>query len=415
MKERQNCDIAIIGGGASGYAAALGIFENCAGCDVIMAERLAKTGRKLLVTGSGRCNLGNKDPDRRFYHGSFDNVSDIIGKAPDTAGFFRKIGVSCITDAQGRMYPRSESAASVLTSLRLATGSRGLREVCDFEALSITGSDGEYTVNSRDSSINCKKIIIACGGYAAPSYGTDGSMIRILRKMGYKTGAICPAVAPLKTDPKKLKGLGGVRVKCLVSAYAGDRLLRSERGEVQFTDSMLSGICIFDLAYLMSEHSEDLDIYIDLMPDVGIQDLEESLFLLRDQRGMFALEEYLTGFFNRKLAVYIIKNTVSRPLSDRISSLSDSEIKEITGFIKSVKFGITGTAPWKNAQATCGGIHSSCVDGMLESELHRGIYFCGEILDTVGDCGGYNLQWAWSSGYYAGENCALSLMEGADV
>lgn len=407
-----NTDVAIIGGGASGLAAAIGAADTNASIKITIAERLDKTGRKLLATGNGRCNLSNRKLTAKAYHGSVKGIMDIIGRTPDADEFFRSLGVLCTSNEQGRMYPYSNSASSVLNALRLRTSELGVRELCGFEVREISGKKDGFVLYSDAGEIRCRRIIIAAGGYAAPAFGTDGAMTGILRKMGYRTAKICPAIAPLRIRPDKLKGLKGVRAKGKIAAVSGDKLLREEYGEIQFTENSLSGICVFNLAGLFSQYEGKLSLRADLATDMSRKKLEEYLCFVQYQRYEYPLEELLTGMFVKNLAVYLVKNALGRPLTDKISTLKFHEIQKLAHMIKALEFEVSGCSSWQNAQVTSGGIHGECVDSSLESKLHKGIYFAGEILDADGDCGGYNLQWAWSSGLWAGRNCAISLKSG---
>lgn len=401
-------DTAIIGGGASGYAAAIEHKRVYPEAQLVIAERLDKTGRKLLATGNGRCNLSNRNLTYSSYHGSV-NAMKIIERTPGAEEFFESLGVLCTTDREGRIYPYSRNSSSILNALRLKASDLGVYEECGFNADKIEKDGKLYIIHSGSNIIRCKHIIVAAGGYAAPLFGTDGSIIRLFRNMGYKTAKISPAVAPVKVSSEKLKGLKGVRVKGKVSAVSEGKVLRSEEGEIQFTDNFLSGICIFNLAYLVPEYENKLSIKIDLMPEMTFEKLVGLLFSIQSQRYTYSIENFLSGIFVKNLAVYIMKHSLNRALNERILTLKYKEICAIASFIKSIKFDVIGLSPWQNAQVTSGGIHGSCVNEKLESKLHKGIYFSGEVLDCHGDCGGYNLQWAWSSGIWSGRHCANSL------
>lgn len=407
-------DIAVIGGGASGFAAAITAARFCK-CKITVFEKLSRTCRKVIATGNGKCNLSNKSLKPENYHGSVDAM-EIINQTPDWYEFFTKgMGVICVSGSEGReggIYPRSNTATTVVNALRLTAETLGIKEVCDTEIQGILQRNGKYILMSKGEYIICRKIIVACGGYAAPSFGTDGSVIRIFKEMGYKISKVCPAVASLRVSPDSVKGLKGIRVKGKISAVSGGKILRTEYGEMQFNENNISGICVFNLAYLFQEYEGKLMLRADLLPDMEKNDITEYLEKIKKIRSVYSLEETLTGIFPKNLAVYLVKNTLQRPLTEKIETLSDSEIKKLAEIMKCLEFEVTGCSPWQNAQATCGGIHADCVTENLESKIDKGIYFCGEILDTVGDCGGYNLQWAWSSGIWAGMHCAESLKGG---
>ena len=407
-------DVAIIGGGASGYASAI-TTARISGAKVTIIERLSRTGKKIIATGNGKCNLSNKSLKAENYHGSV-NAMKIINNTPDWYEFFTEgMGVMCVYGSEGRtggIYPRSNTATTVLNALRLTAQSLGVQEVCDTNIQAILQNNDNYILKSDGEDIICKKVIVACGGYAGTTFGTDGSMIRIFKEIGYKISKICPAVAPLRVSPDVLKGLKGVRIKGKISAVSGGKILRTEYGEMHFNENSISGICVFNLAYLFQEYEGRMSLRADLLPDMDKNAIISYLEKIREIRSGYSLEEILTGMFPKNLAVWLTKNILHRPLAEKTETLTDSEIKKLADVIKCLEFEVTGCSNWQNAQATCGGINAECITENLESKKHRGIYFCGEILDTVGDCGGYNLQWAWSSGIWVGMKCAESLKGG---
>lgn len=405
-------DIIIIGGGASGLTAAISAKETEPDAEVVIAERLSRVGKKILATGNGRCNLGNRDISPEHYHGSVD-VMPVMSAVPDAERFFRDIGVLTWTDEQGRIYPYSNSAATVLNALRLRCEQTGVKEVCDFKAVDIIPENGRWCVAAEDGrELSCRRLIIASGGLADPGSGTDGSVLKLLRDMGYRASKYCPAVAPLKTEAALLKGLRGIRAKCRVQAFSGNELLRTEYGEIQFTETMLSGICVFNMAYLWRKYGMGLRLSVDLAPDISDLDLCTYLINVQKQRPLLPLSELLTGMFRKELAQYIIKSALKRFEPDQTGALTERDIMRVVKRIKGLEFPVTDCAPWKNAQSTCGGISAECITIGLQSRLHSGLWFCGETVDTVGDCGGFNLHWAWASGILAGRNAALSLKGG---
>ncbi|MBR5514305.1 MAG: aminoacetone oxidase family FAD-binding enzyme [Ruminococcus sp.] len=405
-------DIAIIGGGASGLTAAITAKEANMAAKVTIIEKLPRTGKKIIASGNGKCNLSNLKLSKYNYHGSV-NAVEIIEKMPDYRTFFTDyLGVLCISGSEGReggIYPRSNSSNTIVNAMRMKLEELGIEEVCGCEVKDIVPEKGGFKLICGDEHISCKRLVIAAGGYAAPTFGTDGGIMRLLKNMGYKTAKICPAVAPLRVSPDSLKGLKGVRVKGEISAVSDGKILRTEKGEIQFNENNISGICVFNLAYLFSEYEGRLTLKADLLPEMQWNVLKEYLENIRKKRGNLSVEELLTGIFVKNLAVYIVKKSLDRPMTDKVSSLKNNEISAVVNCIKSLEFDVCGCSPWQNAQSTMGGVHSSCVDNNLQSKLHKGMYICGEILDTAGDCGGYNLQWAWSSGMLAGGSCGKSL------
>lgn len=405
-------DILLIGGGASGLAAAISAKETAPSAETVIAERLPRVGKKILATGNGRCNLGSRFLSAEHYHGSVDAM-DVISRTPSAEAFFRRIGVLTFSDEQGRLYPYSGAAATVLNALRQRAEALGVKEECGFTVSGIERKNDRWTVISDDGrKLGCRKLIIAAGGHADPKSGTDGTMLRILRDMGYQLAKCCPAVAPLKTDPALLKGLKGIRARCRVQAFAEGRLLHTEEGEMQFTETMLSGICVFNMAYLWGRYGEKLRIIADLAPDITSEALCGYLREIRKLSGNAPISELLCGMFRRELAAYITRAALKKKDIPAISSLTDGDLTRIAETVKGLSFPVTGCAPWQNAQSTYGGVKAACIGSDLSSRLHKDLWLCGEIADTVGDCGGYNLQWAWSSGILAGKNAALSLKGG---
>ncbi len=408
-------DIAVIGGGASGYAAAIAAKEKAPSASVTIYERLDKTGRKIIASGNGKCNLSNVDITAANYHGSFD-VMEILGKTPDCKSFFTdKLGVMLSVGSEGctgGVYPRSNSSATVLNALRIKAAELGIEEVCGCMVTGLSPVKNGFQLETSTGRVTASGVIAAAGGYAGPSFGTDGSFLRILKDMGLRTAKICPAVGPLKVGADRLKGLKGVRIKGSISAVSEGRTLRTEQGEIQFNENTISGICVFNLAYLFQEYEGKLELSADLLPDLSEAEIADILFAARRNRKELPAYEILTGIFVKNLAVYLIKNVLGRSPDEKAENIGGKEIKQLASAIKGLVFPITGCAAWQNAQVTCGGIHRSCVDDKLCSTAYRGLYLCGEILDVAGDCGGYNLQWAWSSGIWAGMNCAESLKGG---
>ena len=413
MSKDNITDIAIIGGGASGLAAAVEAKTALPKAKVVILEKLDRVGKKILATGNGRCNLSNINLTANHYHGSVKNVMRIIGSTPSAKEFFGGLGLLCMADSKGRIYPRSNSATTVLNALRLKAKELGVEERCGFEANFIESTPKCFKISATSGEkFPCKRIIVAAGGYAAPQFGTDGSVIRILRSKGCQTTKICPAVAPLRVRPELLKGLKGVRAKGRVTAYLNGRFLKEEVGEIQFTENSLSGICVFNMAHLFSQYEGKLTLRLDLAEDMVMDQLLGYFRVIQYQRSKHTLDEFLTGMFPRNLATYLMKRALGNPLNEPIASLRENDLRQIAQLVKNLEFDVTGSSPWKDAQVTSGGISGECIDDRLQLRNEKGIFLCGEILDVDGDCGGYNLQWAWSSGIQAGRSCADSLRGG---
>ncbi len=402
-------DIAVIGGGAAGYAAAITAKRTKKGISVGIIERLPKTGKKILATGNGRCNLSNADlsPDR--YTGSCKKLIDITNGF-SVIDFFESLGVICNDDGYGRFYPRCRSAASVLDSLRLESEKLGIEEICGYEVTSVERKNFSgnklLAIYSGNEMITAKRVILAGGGMSQPALGSNGSILKICSDMGIKTVFPFPALVPLKTDPALVKPLKGQRADANVMYCADGKVIASQRGEVQFTDGLISGICVFDLSYLYEKYRNNCELRLDLLPDMSIDEVVDILRKTRDIRAEVSSDDLLSGIFTRPLGIYIIKRALSGSLK-KSGSISDDKLYIIAETIKSLSFPIKGTAGYERSQVTGGGIIADEMTDTFELRRFPGIYACGELLDIIGVCGGFNLDFAFSSGAIAGKNAAL--------
>lgn len=401
MDNKMKTDIAIIGGGASGMCSAISAKTADKNLNIVILEKLPRTGTKILSTGNGRCNLGNKNVLQEFFHGSIENFMDIIDSL-DTEDFFKSLGVLCRTDNDGRIYPYSNKASSVLDALRIKLNQLNIPEICGFDVKSIEKTKGGFVIKSDDKSVFAKRVIISSGGKSSPTLGTDGKIMNIIKNMGHKVTELCPSLSPLiYKNPEKYKSLAGIRARAKV-------LVKSEyeTGEVQFTANALSGICVFNLSYLKPE-----SVKLDFMPEMSYQEVADFLFYLKNSRCNCTNQEYLSGIFAKNLGLYLIKKSTGKTGSERVSELTSSDVKAIAGAIKSDVIYTLNKRNWNNSQVTAGGVSGLSIDENLQSKILKGMYFSGEILDIDGKCGGYNLMWAWSSGIWAGKKCAESLVQ----
>ena len=400
-------DIAIIGGGASGLAAAISAGRTDRKASVAVIERLPKVGKKILATGNGRCNLSNAYLSAEHYHGSCSALTKITSEfsVPD---FFAGLGVVCEDDGYGRIYPRCRSAASVLDALRLECARLGITEICNTEITGIEKS-GRFILRSANEDISARTVILAGGGRSQSALGSNGSLTEICERLGISAEGAYPALVPLKTDPVLVKPLKGQRADANVTFISGGKPVKSERGEVQFTDGSISGICVFDLSYLCELHEkngENCELSLDLLPDMDAQQVTELLEHTRDIRRAAPAEDYLSGIFTKPMGVYMLKRAYRR-VPEKTADITGLE--RLAETIKHLYFPVTGTAGFERSQVTKGGIAADEINSDLGFVRIPGMYVCGEMTDIFGDCGGYNLDFAFSSGAIAGKNAALSL------
>lgn len=401
--------IAVIGGGASGLLAAIAAkIEGGAGCSVVILERNDRIGRKILSTGNGRCNLGNTVIQKENYSGSLlEKAFAIFQQAPKTEDYFRQMGLICRKE-EHRLYPYCNHASAVLDSLRLQVALYEIAIQCDCQIQKIIPKKQGFQLQSDTASYFAEQVIFACGGYAAPALGTDGSAYAMLKDLKIAIRPCTPALCFLKTKTELVRALKGIRLLAKVSLYENGILKRQERGEVQFTEQALSGICIFNLsAYCDKLSHATYTVALDLLPDWDSEQVSAFLWELYALRGTLSVEEFFTGVFQRRVGLQVLKQCGILQKEPRlIASCTPKEIEQLASFLKAWKFPVTGKGDWKNAQISCGGILSEEVSADLESIRYPGLYFSGEALDLQGDCGGYNLNWAWASGWWTGIHAA---------
>lgn len=387
-------DIAVIGGGAAGLVSAVSAAKEDPNLKIAVLERLPRVGKKILATGNGRCNLSNTAVKEYTYNTGYI-FADKITKAFEAAEFFGGLGLFCRSDSDGRIYPYGNNAAAVLDSLRIALSELGIEEICNFFVSDIKPYKGGYRIISENGQLEARKVIIACGGASSPSMGTDGSFFKILKAKGIKITPLKPALCPIMTD--EIKALKGIRVKAEVMLSGGGK----SRGEVIFNENNISGICIFDIS---ADAKEGAKLIIDLAPEYSPEELRSKFAELTEiRKGAFA-DDLFTGFFPKRLCQYLIKRTGKCGCTD--INISKSTASAVADTAKELTFTVKKAAPWKDSQVTRGGIEGNEIDKNLELKKMRGIFVAGEIVDIDGICGGYNLNWAWASGFAAGKNAA---------
>ncbi len=408
--------IAIIGGGASGMAAALSARDSLDN-RVILLERQSRVGRKLLATGNGRCNLSNANAGPFAYHG---NDPGFIGPAmtrfgvTDTLAWFAALGLRTRTEPNGRIYPLSDAAGSVVDVLRLAMDARGVETVCGFTAAEARREDGRFILSSSlGDAVECDKLIVACGGMAGGRLGGTKDGYAILRGFGHNRTALRPSLVQLKTDPAWTRSMKGVRTQAFLTLEQGDTVLARAEGEVQFTDYGLTGPGVYDLSRAASFAGEDSTVVLRLLPELNKVDIIQYLSDKRANFPNYQAEYLLSGALHNSIARTVLRRA-EIPLEARLWALSDAALEQIASLLCRYVLPLLGTLGFDDAQVTAGGIETAGFDPeTMESRIVPGLYACGEVLDIDGDCGGYNLQWAWSSGRLAGL-AAAGLIGGAE-
>ena len=395
--------ILVIGGGASGMMAALSAAGR-PGSTVTLLERQARVGRKLSATGNGRCNLSNLHTSLSCYHGAApDFARPALERfpVPETLVFFRRLGLLTVAEPSGRIYPFSDQAGSVVDVLRLSLEQAGVHLVTGCEVTALSFRDGAFFADTALRRFAADRVIVACGGAAGGKLGGSPSGYRLLEGFGHRCTPLRPALVQLKTDPTWVRSLKGVRAEAAVRLFRGDSLLAESRGEIQFTEYGVSGPALFEVSRAVS--GDGLTLRLDLLPPMEEQEL---LAFLLDRVRRFpalTLENLLTGVLQNRLGRVVLQSCGYR-LDRPLRSLKKAGCAAIAAAGKTFSLPVQGTLGMDQAQVTAGGIFTSEFDpDTLESRLQPGLYACGEVLDIDGDCGGYNLQWAWSSGHLAGQ------------
>ncbi len=392
--------IGIIGGGASGMAAALAAAQN-EDVQVHIFERQARLGKKLSATGNGRCNLTNLKSAP--YFGTDKDFAAYALSAFDpqkTLLWFESLGLYTVTEESGKVYPYSDQANSVVDVLRLALNKDNITVHTGCEIEKATKTEDGFTLKTAEESFFCHKLIVACGGIAGTKLGGTMSGYRLLASFGHKSTRLRPSLVQLTSDYPALPSLKGVRANANVKIYREDTLFAQSTGELQFTETGLSGPVIFEISRDVCEGRGEWEAKLDLLPELT----ENKLFSMLCARKNTALttEDLLTGILHNRLGRVVTK-AAGIGLCP-IAGLSEEELQNVCQLSKHFVLTLTGTQGMDSAQVTAGGVYTKDFDPeTMESRLVPGLYACGELLDIDGPCGGYNLQWAWSSGHLAGE------------
>lgn len=394
--------IGVIGGGASGMAAALAAAENEEN-RVIVMERQGRLGRKLCATGNGRCNLTNLHAAEGGYHGDDPRFSDYAIRTfgPEkTREWFQNLGLFTVSEPSGRVYPYSDQANSVVDVLRFALEKSNITVKTGFEAEKIREKDGGFRVESREETVACDRLIIACGGLAGTKLGGTVQGYRLLRSLGHKCTKLRPALVQVKTSWSGVAALKGVRANCRAVILRDGEPFAESTGEVQFTEYGLSGPVIFEISRDVCQGKGDWRCRMDFLPEIPEETLKNEL--IRRKTTDLPASELLTGILHNRLG-RVLTQTAGIRANQPIAELSDGELEQAVRAVKGFEAVLTEPMGMDSAQVTAGGIVTAEFDETtMESRIVPGLYACGEVLDIDGDCGGYNLQWAWSSGRLAG-------------
>ena len=401
--------VLVVGGGAAGLMAAISAAR--AGAKVTLLEQNKQVGKKILVTGNGRCNLTNRDQALSHYRG---RSPDFIKSAlfafglSETLDFFQELGI-VIRDRKGYLYPYSDQASAVVDVLRMETEQQKVKLALNTRVERIFEEKGRFFVETPGWTYEGDALILAAGSCAAPQTGSDGSGFCLAKSMGHSIIKPRPALVQLRSEDLIFSKLKGLRMEAHVALFSGKELLAEDTGEVQFTEYGLSGIPIFQVSrYGVKALEERREVWavLNLLPFLKKEDAPDFLEKRIQTGAHKSALQLLTGLFPKSMADCLLKRAEIKS-NKRAGELTREECERLRSACISFEVRISASNGFDRAQVCCGGVDTREVESKtMESKRVPGLYFAGELLDIDGACGGYNLQWAWTSGYLAGVHSA---------
>ena len=397
---------AVLGGGAAGLLAACAL--GAGGMAVTVLEKQPRVGRKLLATGNGRCNLTNLRAGPAHYFGDVSGAEGVLSRFPPerVLGVFRELGLETAADGEGRVYPRSNQAASVLDALRLTIPLRGGEIVTDAAVTALSPEGDGFRIECEDGRrFRADFALCAMGGQAAARLGGCGDGVRLLKRLGHGASECFPALTALKTEPGRVRSLKGQRLRCAVTLFCGEEALRRETGEVIFGDDRISGIAAMQLARA-AQAALRAGQPAEVRLDAWGESREAAARMLQDRAECLAdwpLEDFMSGLVPRRVGIEMAKSASLSP-GLRAGAMSRAQRRALAESLTAWRFPVLGAAGFDEAQVTAGGIRLAEFDPVtLQSRRVPRLFAAGEVLNVDGECGGYNLHWAWASALAAAE------------
>lgn len=393
--------VIIVGGGASGLFCALELLhsKNCIfGEDILILEKNDRVGKKIVATGNGQGNLSNAFISEKNYHGDKAFIKQFLSNLEDIniKKYLQDLGIYLTTEKDGKQYPLSKQANAFLDVVRGYLAQKGVIINVGEQVDKINKSSDKFNVYTAKGKYSANKIVLAFGGKAGPQYGTDGSSYQLAQNFGHKLTTLYPSLVQLKTNLESIKGLRGLKERVKITAYDNDVKLKESIGEILFTEYGISGNAVFSISgYLTS--AKNPSVKIEFLPDFTKEQVEEIL-AKREYLNHIDREDKLIGLINKKIGQTIIKKCKT------------DSVDEVANAIKNFTLKITGNLGFNYAQVTKGGIATDKIDDKtMESKLEKGLYLVGEALDVDGDCGGYNLTFAFVSGILSARDIKKNL------
>ncbi len=391
--------VAIVGGGASGLSAAVMLSEKLGG-DVIVLERTNRVGKKITVTGNGRGNLTNKNISADNYHAAEGDAPSFVRDALSSFGaeqaekFLKSLGL-ILTEENGRVYPASFQASSALDLIRLKLACTGAEVRTDFQVTDVHMGNNAILTSQSGERVIAENVILAAGGMARKEFGTDGAAYSLARKAGHTITGCSPALVQLKTDHSDIRQLKGIRQEVMLTLLDGNMPITCEKGDVLFTEFGVSGDAVFRVSSHLSKCRRP-ELSIEFLPDVSEYVLAAELAQKVQIADYLTAGDLLTGVVNKQAGRAI----VARAGIDPNEKCRKSHVKPVIDVLKDFRLQVLGTLGFQYAQVTRGGIRLREIDShTMRSKFNKNLYFAGEIMDIDGDCGGYNLHWAFATAY----------------
>ena len=405
-----NYDAIIIGGGASGLTCAIQLKRLNPSLSVLILERLSRVGKKIAVTGNGRCNISNKDLSINRYHGEnpeFCRFALLNYGTSFSSDFFYSLGVPFINEGD-KLFPASLQASSVVDALRFECDKLGVETMLDTLVTDIKSENSKYSVKAKEQTYICKSLVAAGGLLSGgEKLGCDGGLLSIIKKMGIKTVEATPSIVQIKTETDIVKQLKGIKVDATVTLKADDKKVRSEFGETLFCDYGLSGPPVLQISRGVSKlKGKNITVSLDILPNISFNELMLTLNERKKMLPQRTADEFFTGMLNKRLGQVLLKISGFK-MNEKVCDFDSLRLKKLCSNIKNFEFKATGTGGFINSQVTAGGLSTDEFDNTtMMSKKYNRLYAIGEILDIDGDCGGFNLAWAFASAFCAANSIA---------
>lgn len=390
--------VIIVGGGFSGLVLA----NECksGGVSFLLLEKNDRLGKKILATGNGRGNVSNVDLSKKHYHSNENGFCDYAIKNYDNrliARFFEERGV-LLSEENGKIYPVSRQANAVLDALRLGLSEDEFKTLSEVTDITYDKNKKIFSVVTACGTYYAQNVALGVGGKSSPNFGSDGKSYRLAEKFGHKITKLYPSLVQLTAKKEAVKGLKGVKENAKVTAFDGEVMLSETVGDILFTDNGVSGNTVFSLSSYLVDKKQP-KIKIDFLPDLNVEACKQNLKNRRAYYKNLAVESFLSGLVHSRISYKTVFGLYGENTSKlKYSDVTDRDIDKLVTALKNTEIEIVGNLGFSQSQVTKGGVSVKDVDeSTMESKLQKGLYLIGEILDVDGDCGGYNLQWAFSS------------------